>query len=149
MANDQNGRARQALAAPLQRVSRRFWARMRNWAHRRVTARELEGLSRNEFERLLADMGVARSDFACLAHGRPIPPQLFDRMIRRLDLEYALSTAPPELMISLAAKCRGCRAALECVDWLEGKPAEDSLPRFCPNLEMFLDLARRKALGAK
>jgi hypothetical protein len=126
---------------------RRQRARLRNRGLGQGLKAEFSGLTPCEYERRLTDIGLTPDDLVALGAGRPIPPQLMSRMIRRLGLKGALSRARPETTTRLITRCRACGALGECEAWLDDETAKHTPPRFCPNRDLFLDLARRDAGG--
>ena len=121
---------------------RRQRARLRNRALGQALEAEFSGLSAPEHDRRLADIGLEPDDLVSLTAGRPIPPQLFSRMIRRLGLERALLGARPEVTARLTAHCRACDALPECETWLDDETAKEAPPTFCPNAEAFRGMTR-------
>lgn len=116
-------------------------------AENRAAARKIEddliGFSAKEVERRLADLGLEAADLAALAEGRSIPQRLVPAMMKRLGIDPSVVERNPRLIERIADACRHCDAVPECEEWLDSEEPGRSYPRFCPNLDAFMDLPRR------
>ena len=127
------------------------WARRRTSAarERRRLARELAGLSDNQLDRVLGDVGVSRADLDTFLARAPYSRDLLGRMLARLGLGAEDLPTGASSARRIERECTTCSAQSRCHRWLDDAHDANSYRAFCPNAQAFDRLLATKAKPAR
>ena len=129
----------------------RFWEAvdraLDNARRRRALACELSDLSMTgDFDRVMGDIGLSRSDVAAMLKGCPDAPQLLAAMAPRVGVELG-AIKDATVLRDLQRTCTFCSASAQCRRWLRSGRTE-GYRSFCPNAAL-LDEIRRSATAGR
>lgn len=124
------------------------WAKLRGlvagWRRARWQRARDERLSGEMTERMLADAALSRADVGSLRHAARDD---MSRMMAHFGADPA--DIPPEFRGTLRDAervCAACLAVGRCRRWLHRHATDDAPRLFCPNAELFDDLAYSQRL---
>ncbi len=117
------------------------------WEHVDTTS-DLSMLSREELQKISADLSLAKSDLMSLSMGAPDNTVLMERMMRahgidREDLMYGQAT----LLRDMERVCTFCEHTRRCRQEHDAGTAIRHCNDYCPNAATFEDLRVSDALG--
>jgi uncharacterized protein YjiS (DUF1127 family) len=122
---------------------------MKVWRERRRLLKELVALERQDgLDRVLTDIGIARSDLPRLLRAHPRTPEQLADMMRRLGIARAALARDPAKLEALRAmewRCAECTNWRQCRAWLDAPVASITYRAFCPNAEALDDLRAHAA----
>lgn len=113
------------------------------WHDRRMLAKELNALD----DRILAELGLTRSEIPLMVRAYPTATEQFTRMLARIGLDTKEAPLDPATRGDMYRVCTLCAKRRRCRRWLASTKDADGYPAFCPNAWMFGRLleARRRA----
>lgn len=127
------------LDAARARVAERY----RHWRARSRLRRELAELPASEFDRVLADAGMSRSDLATMFGGRAGNRGLMARMMAHFGLRMnQVPVAYWGALKDAERVCAYCKSDGRCRRWLNWGAKNDAPRLFCPNAELFDEMGR-------
>ena len=138
-------RSCETLLGWIQDIKSAIASHRRDAATRRELRQELAGLSRHDFDRVLADIGLSRDEMETVIQNAPRSRKLLDSMVRRLDLQRGLSLAAPRIVRDLERRCATCGNQKDCGEWFAAEAPGDGYRNFCPNASAFDALLRKEA----
>lgn len=124
------------IAAMLGRFREAIHRVLDNARRRRALACELSELSMTgDFDRVMGDIGLSRSDVAAMVKGCPDAPQLLAAMAARVGVELS-AIKDATVLRELQRSCTFCGASAQCRRWLRSGRAA-GYRSFCPNAALF------------
>ena len=115
--------------------------RLKGMFERNRQMRQIDGMDARD----LNDIGLERTELEMLVQ---TPPDVFERqseMARRFDLQDSDFGADRHDYALVVDRCAHCGAAGECREFLAAPDAKPADATFCPNAELYGELARDKS----
>ncbi len=116
---------------------------LERWRARRRLGRVFSQLDGQELDRALADVGMSRADMSTLFRKSGGHRRLMGRMMAHYGVDH--DTAAPKYWAALRDAervCAECRTRGRCKRWFAWGRANDAPRIFCPNADLFDEVAR-------
>jgi hypothetical protein len=128
--------------AELQATALSFMNRLRHWWRE---THDLDGLSRDELNRMAGEFGMTGAELEALAAKGPHGADLVYQRMQALGLTREdVERAATGMMRDLEKTCAACRDKGRCIHDLEAHPDDPTWKQYCPNAETFDDIAAAK-----
>jgi uncharacterized protein YjiS (DUF1127 family) len=149
--NDASGWSRKS-GALIARAARNLKLTFDAWREHARLRREFAALQqRGEFDRTLADTGIAPSDVPRLMRTHPGTSWQLGEMMRRLGIDRAKlprTTPMAESLREMEWRCGECTDWRKCREWLAAGHPPETYRAFCPNAAALDALRCRETAAA-